>query len=135
MPEWISDLLGDLTVVQVVLWMLFFTLIIGLIVKAWPFIKGLVAFVGVVPILLTLPKFMEDVNKKIEEIHHEVHFNDGSSAKDGILRVEVGVKGLYAEIDELKRRDSELQSQIIDKTIHPQQPTLDLPIEGKENAS
>jgi len=47
---------------------------------------------------------------KIGEIHHEVQYNDGSSAKDAIGRVEKGVAGLYTltaqlreELDELKK--------------------------------
>jgi hypothetical protein len=39
----------------------------------------------------------------IEDIHHEVKFNNGSSVKDAIQRVEFGVKGIYARLDSADR--------------------------------
>ena len=40
---------------------------------------------------------------KVGEIHHEVHFNNGSSVKDGIARVEEGVAGLYKVTETLQK--------------------------------
>jgi hypothetical protein len=100
--------------------------IILLFRKLWP---ALTLFVRTVNALGDLPQFMSttahtlaDQDQKIEEIHHEVQFNNGSSVKDAITRMETtvsantkrlqtmqgnqrrierGVKGLYTreEID------------------------------------
>lgn len=48
-------------------------------------------------------------DKKIAEIHHEVHFNNGSSVKDATARIEKGVAGLYEEIDALKDADADMR--------------------------
>lgn len=48
-------------------------------------------------------------DQKIAEIHHEVHFNNGSSVKDATARIEKGVKGLYDEIDALKDADADMR--------------------------
>jgi len=147
MPSWISDLLGGVTLVDAILWVILISIIIGLIIKAWPFVRGLVAFVGIVPILLKLSDFIDDTTKTLEDhtetlsrqdvqiaaIHHETHKNDGSSIKDAMERVEVGVAGLYGEIDkvnitlqDLQSEDRRLQREIDERT----QPTLD--IEGED---
>jgi hypothetical protein len=74
-----------------------------------PFWRIVVRFVTTVNALADLPQFMittartladQDAgaiirDKKIEEIHHEVKYNNGSSVKDAIKRVEEGVAGLY----------------------------------------
>jgi len=43
---------------------------------------------------------------KIAEIHHEVNFNNGSSVKDSITRVEASVTALRKDVDELVKKDS-----------------------------
>ncbi|WP_434315827.1 hypothetical protein [Leifsonia sp. P73] len=104
------------------------------VVRAWPAIKQ---FVLTVNAITGLPEFMERTdatldaqNQKIGEIHHEVHFNNGSSVKDAAirtertaLRVEKGVKGLYREIDALKKADADLRSELDDTRPKPQHPT------------
>jgi hypothetical protein len=60
-------------------------------------------------------------DQKIAEIHHETHFNNGSSIKDATVRIEEGVKGLYGEIVDLKQEDADLRSDF-EKT-QPKHPT------------
>jgi len=67
-------------------------------------------------------------DKRIAEIHHEVHFNNGSSVKDAavrtekaVTRVEEGVAGLYDEIDTLKKADAELRDDF--QKTQPSNPT------------
>lgn len=55
---------------------------------------------------------LDDQNVKIDEIHHEVHYNNGSSVKDAVGRVESGVAGLYTETDELKKTTVALQEDL-----------------------
>jgi nitrate/TMAO reductase-like tetraheme cytochrome c subunit len=94
--------------------------------KAWPLLK---AFVLTVISIQGLPEFMvsttatlEQQNQKIEEIHHEVNYNNGSSVKDAVSRLEVGqrsdrkmhrriergVKGLYTRVDGIDEQLLEL---------------------------
>lgn len=51
-------------------------------------------------------------DQKIADIHHEVNFNNGSSTKDAIVRVEEGVAGLYTEIDALKEADADMRQDL-----------------------
>ena len=70
--------------------------------KGWPWLLGtaraILTFARVVDAVQGLPDFidrtdstLEEQNKKISEIHHEVHFNDGSSVKDAVIRTEQDV--------------------------------------------
>lgn len=102
------------------------------IFRAWPTIKQ---FVLTVNAITGLPEFMDRTDatlagqdQKIAEIHHEVHFNNGTSVKDAatrtekaVGRVERGVKGLYKEIEVLKAVDAVLRSDL-EKT-QPKHPT------------
>jgi uncharacterized coiled-coil protein SlyX len=61
--------------------------------------------------LADLPAFIErtdhtldEQNVKIGEIHHEVQYNNGSSVKDAIARVEEGVAGLYEHVADIDER-------------------------------
>lgn len=102
--------------------------------RAWPVIKQ---FVLTVNAITGLPEFMERTdatlagqNQKIAEIHHEVHFNNGSSVKDAAVRtekavgrVERGVKGLYKEIARLDAADADLRTDLENTHPKPDAPT------------
>lgn len=82
----------SVSVFQAVGWVLGSLAVIAFFVKGWPKIR---AFVKVIDALTELPTFMETTtetlrgqNEKIEEIHHEVQYNNGSSVKDSIERIE-----------------------------------------------
>jgi hypothetical protein len=124
MPEPVADFLGDVTVLQAVIWIaIAVTLIVGL-VKLWPIVRKAVKLTDS---LATLPDFIERTDKAIAEIHHEVHYNNGSSVKDAqrrteqaVERIELGVKGLYEKVDDLTAEDKRLQTQIDENTQpHP----------------
>ncbi len=92
-------------------------IIFGFIKKLWPalvrFAAMLSRFVSTVNALAELPQFIIDSgtwrtetqttlteqNKTLEDIRHEVQYNNGSSVKDAIARVEKGVAGLYVRAD------------------------------------
>ncbi|ONI62640.1 hypothetical protein CSIV_14290 [Microbacterium sp. CSI-V] len=101
--------------------------------KVWPVVKtipaGVVSFARavltaaqVLDSVKGLPAFIERTDARIGEIHHEVHFNNGSSVKDSAIRtelavrelketagrLEVGVAGLYTRVDELAAVDDRL---------------------------
>jgi hypothetical protein len=103
-PAWLQDVL----IVAGILILL--AAVVGFVRKTWPALK---AFVETVISLQNLPAFMETTTKtlaaqdarqrgvaaglvaqnvQIEEIHHEVTFNNGSSVKDSVSRVEASVK-------------------------------------------
>lgn len=90
--------------------------------KTWPI---LTRFVATMNSLADLPQFMITTartladqdegavirDKKIEEIHHEVQYNNGSSVKDAIARVEKGVAGLYTR-EEIDAKNAQLSDEI-----------------------
>lgn len=106
MPEWVKAILGDMTAIQLIFWVVAIFALIGLTVKLWPAIRHTVE---VVEAFRKLPEFVEtvkttrdsldDAKKQISEIHHEVHYNNGTSVKDATRRIEMGVKGLYEKIE------------------------------------
>lgn len=104
------------SVLQIVGWILGVLGIVAFAVKGWPTVRKFVAFVDA---LFSLPAFiartditLDAQDVKIEAIHHEVNFNNGSSVKDGVTRaenalgrVELGVRGLYDRVDALDAAD------------------------------
>lgn len=85
--------------------------------KGWPWLKAFAAAIiktaQVVDAVQELPEFIARTDatlakqnttlakqdERIAEIHHEVHYNNGSSVKDAVRRVETGVADLRARID------------------------------------
>lgn len=96
--------------------------------RLWKALGVIARLTAAAPALMDLPQFMittahtlADQDEKIKEIHHEVQFNNGSSVKDAVTRVETvltentkklstqiaaqrriekGVKGLYDRVDQ-----------------------------------
>ena len=104
------------------------------LVRFWPWLKKVIAFVEA---LGKLPVFMSETNKtmaeqsktmaeqsrRLADIHHEVHYNNGTSVKDAMDRVELGVKGIYHRLDgleesveDLHETDEKLSDQIEEQT-------------------
>lgn len=75
----------NVSVFQAVGWVLGGLAVIAFIVKGWPKIR---AAVRLIDALGELPQFMADTTQKINDIHHEVHYNNGTSVKDAISRLE-----------------------------------------------
>lgn len=96
---------------QAVGWVVGAFVVLTFIVKAWPFIRN---FFLILDALIRLPEVIE----KVDEIHHEVHFNNGSSVKDAVIRIEVGVKGLHKRVDLIDRTAQEVRADL----IHERQP-------------
>lgn len=114
---------NSLSLVPVVGWVLGVAGLIGFAVKSWPWVKK---FVGWVDALFSLPTFMTDVrttladqDAKIADIHHETHFNNGSSIKDATGRIEYGVGGLYRVLAKVVRNDPDLASELEDTMPKP----------------
>jgi hypothetical protein len=98
---------------QVIGWSAGIIAFVGFIVfmrkKGWPWILGtaraVLTFARVVDAVQGLPDFIERTdstlqaqNLQIADIHHEVHYNNGTSVKDGVQRVETGLAAVHAEV-------------------------------------
>lgn len=70
------------------------------LVKFWPWLKRLTQLVDS---LAQLPAFITRTDEAIEDIRHEVKYNNGSSVKDGIRRLEESSKSLHTKYDDLAR--------------------------------
>ena len=81
MPGWVQDLFDGISAADFLLWTGVIFAAVVAIVKVWPFISNAV---DIVDALVKLP----DLAKKVDEIHHEVHYNNGSSVKDAVTRIE-----------------------------------------------
>jgi len=100
---------------------------IRFLIRFWPWLKKVIAFIEA---LGKLPIFMAETNttmaqqsKALADIHHEVHYNNGTSVKDSMERVELGVKGIYHRLDGLEdsvevlhETDEKLSDQIEEQT-------------------
>jgi VanZ family protein len=94
---------------QIIMWAGIGVTVVLFFWKGWPWLRrsatAVVNFATIVDSVQDLPKFikrtddtLEQQNKQIADIHHEVHYNNGSSVKDGVQRVETGLAGLHVEV-------------------------------------
>jgi len=104
------------SVAEATLWVGGIGVALAFIVKMWPFIRK---FFNIVDALTTLPEYMtatrdfmnttdEKLDKQhqdITDIRHEVQYNNGSSVKDAVRRIEDAVQ-------DLAETDTELRNEI-----------------------
>ena len=119
MPEWLTFLLADTSALQLVFWFIAIGALITVIVKLWPALTQLVTIVNSVT---GLPSFIartdatllsQDV--KIEAIHHEVNYNNGTSVKDSQARTEqVITEEIMPALKALTAADEQLRADIED---------------------
>ena len=107
-PSWVRYFLDDVVLLQTVFWLTAIVMILVLAVKLWPVLSK---FVTIVNSTAGLPKFIDEMNtrrteddarheklaRQVAEIHHEVNYNNGSSIKDGVRRIEGQIALLIAE--------------------------------------
>lgn len=80
--------------------------------KGWPWLKAMIRamgnFIQIVDSVQELPEFIkqskdadklaikafDEMSSKIDSIHHEVNFNNGSSVKDATVRIEQGLAAM-----------------------------------------
>lgn len=111
-----NEFWDSVSVAQFVVWVVGALAVVAFFVKGWPKIR---AGVRLIDSLSQLPDFMvkttETLQKqdaKIAEIHHEVNYNNGSSVKDAVDRVEIGVKGIYERLDSADSDRRELREDL-----------------------
>jgi hypothetical protein len=107
-PEADFSWLGQINLWQVAVFIIALYIIFRLLVKFWPWLRKLMTLTQA---LADLPAFIARTDStlsaqdvKIDDIHHEVQYNNGSSVKDAIKRVEEGVAGLYTHVNEIDER-------------------------------
>jgi len=124
----LTRLFGDLTVVQLILGLVSASALIFFIVKLWP---AIVKFVATVNALSDLPAKLA----LVDEIHHEVRPNTGTSMNDAMRRTEARVIALEAQVAEqsgkidglqvlMESGDSELAERVddLENTLTPKEP-------------
>ena len=98
----LTTLFGGTTVVQALLWLLAAGALLFLVVKVWPKIR---AFVATVDALAVLPAKLQ----LLDEIHHEVKPNTGTSLNDSVRRTEAGLEKQAETIAEISAQVAGLQ--------------------------
>lgn len=111
MPDW-EALFGGTTLVQAILWLVAVGLLIGLLIKLWPFIKNAVAIVDALVQLPALLKQVAAMKDQVAAIHHETHRNDGSSIKDSTVRIEQSLEGVHGRLDAVEGDTKEIRVQV-----------------------
>lgn len=126
MPGWFTEWAESVNLLELILILSAISAAVSGVVlfvrKGWPwlksFAKAILNTADLIDSVKGLPAFIERTDAtleaqdtKIAEIHHEVHYNNGSSVKDAVDRVERGVKAVY---DELTQADAEIRRQIED---------------------
>ena len=111
--------LFQIAVVILAMWVVF-----KLLLRFWPFLRKVMDFTST---LSKLAPFMERTDatlaaqdKKIADIHHELSYNNETSVKDALRRVELGVKGLYDRADAADQSDAEIREEL--ERTHPKPP-------------
>lgn len=91
--EQLATLFGDVTLVQAVLWVIAAVALVVLVVKVWPLVRR---FVATIDALADLPAKM----RLLDEIHHEVRPNTGTSLNDAVRRVEAEQQRQAVQLDQ-----------------------------------
>jgi len=86
-PEQLNAFMNDY---GPILWAIFLTFLgISIIVRSWPFIRGVVKTVEIIE---QLPSRLDRIEERIERVEKEVHTNSGTSLKDAVRRIEMKIK-------------------------------------------
>ncbi|MFZ4894627.1 hypothetical protein ACL9RL_09270 [Plantibacter sp. Mn2098] len=134
MPEWIQDLIGDVTLVQVLLWVALVVFFVVVVKKAW---KPLTEFVALVNALKELPEFITQTkstlatqnqtlatqNQTLAVIKHEVLPNSGGSMRDQVDRIKHKLDNDNDRLDGLDQKVASLEL----KQIEPYRPQKGTP--------
>ena len=69
-----------------IIWTVFLiTGIVAALIKVWPFISKVV---HTIDIISELPDRLDKIERRLENVEHEVKTNGGSSIKDAVKRIE-----------------------------------------------
>lgn len=139
-PPWLVDFLDSVSVWDAVVWMGLAGAGVWFIYKkGWRsiigFAQGLINTAEILASVQGLPAYIERADAraadadarhdrlegKVDGIYHETHNNDGSSIKDSVDRIELGVRGLYGRVDTVEEKvgalsaaDDEIRAELED---------------------
>lgn len=129
-PSWLVDFLEGISVWDALTWI---ALVVAAAVfiyrRGWrsiiAFARGLINAAEILASVQGLPAYIERADqraaaadqraaaadqrhdrleRKVDAIYHETHNNDGSSIKDSVDRIEIGVRGLYDRVDTVEQK-------------------------------
>lgn len=111
-------LVGDLSAVQLVLWVLAIIALALFLVKVWPLVTKFVATVNALADLPAKLAKIDSIEAQVKDIHHETHFNSGTSIKDATVRIETKLEGLQILMES---RDDEISERVddLENTMNP----------------
>lgn len=132
-PPWLVDLLDSVSVWDAIVWVALAVAGVMFIYKrGWrsiiAFARGLINAAEILASVQGLPAYIERADArhdrlegKVDGIFHETHNNDGSSIKDSVDRIEIGVRGLYGRVDTVEEKvvalsaaDDEIRAELED---------------------
>jgi len=139
-PPWLVDFLDSVSVWDAIVWLaLVIAGVVFLYKRGWrsiiAFARGLINAAEILASVQGLPAYIERADQraaaadqrhdrlegKVDAIYHETHNNDGSSIKDSVDRIEIGVRGLYGRVDTVEEKvvalsaaDDELRAELED---------------------
>jgi hypothetical protein len=134
-PDWFADWSKAVSLFDILIWVFGVVAVIfvvrWVVRKGWPwlmgFAKAIINTAQIIDSVKDLPDFIERTDKtleaqdtKIGEIHHEVHYNNGSSVKDAVHRVETGVSGLYDVVAEVRADVDKLKTDLVADVVPEQ---------------
>ena len=103
MPAWLEDLLAGVSAWQALLWIAAVVLLVGVVVKLWPFVRNAVQIVDALVKLPSLTGQVTSLVDQVSDIHHETHNNQGTSIKDSVDRIEQSLKGVHGRMDTVEK--------------------------------
>lgn len=116
-PSWLADTFGDITIGQLIIWVVVLVLVILGIRKAWPALKAIVQFADT---WQKLPGFMRDTSDLIERLRAQVENDHKTNLRDELTQalatlqnVQESVEGMHGRMDSLEA-SNERQEQSID---------------------
>lgn len=108
--------LAQINLFQIAVVIVALYVIARLLMRFWPWLRKVMDLTAA---LAQLPKFMTDTtatlaaqDTKIDVVHHELSYNNETSVKDALRRVELGVKGLYDRADAADLSDAEIREEL-----------------------
>lgn len=122
-PPWLVDFLDSVSIWDAIVWLaLVIAGIVFIYKRGWrsiiAFARGLINAAEILASVQGLPAYIERADQraaaadqrhdrlegKVDAIYHETHNNDGSSIKDSVDRIEIGVRGLYDRVDTVEQK-------------------------------
>jgi hypothetical protein len=119
-PGWLADTFGDITIGQIIIWVVLIVLIIIGARRAWPALKAIVQFADT---WAKLPKFMADTDTSIAQMKKQIlnnHPEDSNmreeitEAKNSANRAVELAEGMHGRMDALEISNDRQEKKLAD---------------------